>query len=147
MEGSQANEESTYQMIDELPRLGENIYRIRYVVVGDLQEEGYSEEAVIFYHPKGMGMAQVYPNPTTGNITIELLEPGDEPAFVEITTPFGKLVAQFEIPAQTEKFDYDMGAQLGGVYLIKVKQQKIQTSGFKSFQDRLKSFSLHSFLA
>ncbi len=125
---------STYSFTDEQPRFGENIYRIRYDKLDTPQESGLSENVMVMFQREATVLAQVFPNPTKGRVTIELLIPGDEPAIGEIVNPYGMTVHTFEIPANTEKFDIDLGEYYEGLYLMRIQQPKLKTQIFKIFK-------------
>lgn len=119
--GNQAT--SSYQFTDFKPRLGNNFYRIKFRQMDGSGFEGFSPVASVFFRPEGVGLVQVYPNPTSGKITIELLKPNEFPASVKITSPFGKMLESLEIPAETEKLELDLSHFSQGVYLVCIKQK------------------------
>ena len=134
LKGLSSTEQSTYSFIDEQPRFGENIYRIQYEKLDDSNENGFSQTVSIIYQPNATELAQVFPNPTSGKITVELMKPNDEPAYGEVLTPYGNVVATFLIPADTEKFEVDLSDQFDGLYLVTVKQDKLKKQICKVFK-------------
>ncbi len=132
--GQTGKEHSSYSFVDEQPRFGENIYRIQYEKLDAPDEKGYSQKASVMYSREKTQLAQVFPNPTNGKITVELLMPNDEPAFGEVMTTYGKVVATFLIPANTEKFDVDLSDQFDGLYLVTVKQNRLKEQICKVFK-------------
>ena len=134
--GEDGVEESDYVFIDNLPKFGENIYRIRYDKLTAPNVTGLSTTARVMYQPVATQMAQVFPNPTTGQITVELLKAGNEPATGEVKTPFGKTILTFEIPPNTEKYDIDLGEQMDGLYLVVIQQPKVKKQICRVFKSK-----------
>ena len=81
-------------------------------------------------------MAQVFPNPSSGKMTVELLIPGDQPSIGEVKTPFGKTVMSFEIPANTEKYEIDLSDQMDGLYMVIIQQPKVKKQICKVFKSK-----------
>jgi hypothetical protein len=121
--GSKQPGYSSYQFEDYRPRLGDNMYRIKYKKMDNSALEGYSAVVTTFYRPKNSALAQVYPNPASGAVTIELLKPNDSPASVKITSPFGKVLEAKVIAAKSEKIELDLSLYPQGIYLICIKQK------------------------
>ncbi|MCB0521638.1 MAG: T9SS type A sorting domain-containing protein [Saprospiraceae bacterium] len=113
----------TFSYLDTRPRLGENVYRIKYEQLTDQQQEGYSATARVFYQPEWAGRVQSYPNPTSGSLTVELLHPDQNPARVEIRTPFGKVLQAVEMAPGSEKAYLDLKGIADGIYMVVVKQE------------------------
>ena len=132
--GDTGTESSSYAFIDNRPKFGKNLYRIKYEKLGANNESGFSNDAEAMYQRSATELAQVYPNPTTGLFTVELLNPNDDPAFGEIVTLYGKTVLTFEIPANTEKYTLDLSTELDGIYMVKVKQTRQKAQICKLFK-------------
>lgn len=90
----------------------------------------------ILYQRSATELAQIFPNPTNGLVTVELLSPNDEPAIGEVVTPFGNTILTFEIPANTEKYTLDLSKEHDGLYLIKVKQSRLKAQICKVFKSK-----------
>jgi hypothetical protein len=114
---------SEYSLVDENPKLGDNHYRIKFRLLADEPIEGYSEVTKVYCEPDGTGIVQVYPNPTSGNVTVELLKPNEQPVEIEVFNPLGKVMLRKEFPGNTEKIDLDLSQFSLGFYLIKIKQK------------------------
>lgn len=71
----------------------------------------------------------VYPNPTTGNFTLELLDIGETSTLlVEIFTIQGHLITRNELTAE-RSYNFSLYEHQPGIYLIRIiKDQKIGTS-------------------
>lgn len=63
-------------------------------------------------------MATVYPNPTSGTITIE----AEDIEAISIYNMLGEML--FEISASGNHIEYDLGPQKDGVYLVKIQTKK-----------------------
>ncbi len=62
----------------------------------------------------------VYPNPTTGNFTVELTEPTEESSIrIEIYNILGESVINLEVPI-SKRYLIDLTSEYAGVYLIRV---------------------------
>ena len=132
--GQSGAESSSYSFIDNQPKFGKNHYRINYEKLDSNNESGYSPIAEILYQRSATELAQAFPNPTTGFVTVELLNPDDEIVIGEVVTPFGKTILTFEIPANTEKYTLDLSKEFDGLYLIKVKQSNLKAQICKVFK-------------
>ncbi len=70
------------------------------------------------------GFFKVYPNPTTGDFTLELLKVEEASLLlIEIYTMQGRLITRSELPAQTQH-SLSLGGQQQGVFLIRVVQDQ-----------------------
>lgn len=123
MAGAVGQNVSTYSATDGQPKLGENYYRIQFRMIDDTGREGLSQGVEVFYHPEGVDLVQVYPNPTFSETTLQLLRPNDFPTAVLVTTPFGKVLNELEIPANSEKLTLDLRSFSQGIYLVYIKQK------------------------
>ncbi len=65
--------------------------------------------------------AAVFPNPTTGNFTIQLFNKSSKPVIVEITDVIGKVVAT--INTNDELIEYNNSSLSKGIYLLRIKQE------------------------
>jgi hypothetical protein len=124
-------ENSAYHFMDPKPRLGENIYRIKYRRLGTVNEEGFSGTASVFYQPAGMRVATVYPNPTFGKVTIELFEQSESVVEIQICNAFGKVMKTAELPAFSEKLELEMNGYSQGVYWFRIKQNRLREQVLK----------------
>jgi SdrD B-like protein/SprB-like repeat protein/type IX secretion system substrate protein len=127
---SQANElpGGGYEFTDLNPLFGENNYRIKYKKLTGGEQEGFSEITTAYYQPAGIGLVHVYPNPTSGALTLELLKPSDEPVLVQISNAFGEVLKTVECPPLEQKQRFDIGDLPAGIYLLTVKQE-----GYREF--------------
>ena len=126
---------SHYAFVDEQPRFGENIYRIRYEKLGTELQSGFSETAQAIFQLHDEQFAQVFPNPTDGEITVELLNPSEEVVIGEVFTPLGRSILVFEMPANAKQFTIDLGQHEQGLYLVKIKQPKLKAQICKVFKN------------
>jgi hypothetical protein len=62
----------------------------------------------------------IYPNPSSGTITLNSAIFRKQPAILQITTPQGKLVLEKMIPAGAEEFSLDIKSFPPGVYSVSV---------------------------
>lgn len=78
----------------------------------------------IFENELKNGFFKVYPNPTTGNFTLELLKvEAASLLFVEIFTMQGNLVLSQEMPAQ-QQYNFSLSEKNPGFYLIRVQSRE-----------------------
>ena len=129
--GEEGVENSAYQFLDPKPRLGENIYRIKYRHMGSVIVEGYSGTVSVFYQPDGMRVAAVYPNPTSGRVAVELFEQTEFPVEVQLWNAFGKVMETTEIPAFSDKIELDLSGYSQGVYWFRIKQKGLREQVLK----------------
>lgn len=121
-----------YEFSDLNPKLGDNIYRIKYKSLTEDDLEGYSSTTMVHFQPEGTELVTAYPNPTKGNLVIELLEPNEDQVLVEISTPYGQILKRLMSPGTIDKHQIDLSELPEGVYLIRVKQR-----GLRDFTKRI----------
>ncbi|MEO1262213.1 MAG: SdrD B-like domain-containing protein [Bacteroidota bacterium] len=95
--GQEGTEQSSYEYMDDLPKFGENIYRIKFDKISANGQVGISKTTMVMFQLEPTQMAQVFPNPTSGNVTVELLKSSNEPSIGEVRTPFGKTLFTFKV--------------------------------------------------
>ena len=127
---SQANEVpgGGYKFTDLNPLFGKNTYRIKYKRLTAGEQEGLSANASAFYQPEGIGMVHIYPNPASSGLTLQLLQPSDEPVLVQISNAFGKVLKSVECPPLEQKHQFDISDMPSGIYLLTVQQK-----GYREF--------------
>ncbi len=116
-----------FEVVDAAPALGENNYRIRYKSLSESDMAGTSETISVFYQPEDMGLSAVYPNPTRDILTLELLRPDSNEVKVQIVNPYGQLIRNFTLEAQTDRHELDLSGLRAGVYLLTIDQQGYRT--------------------
>ncbi|GAB4246899.1 MAG: hypothetical protein Kow0027_08270 [Saprospiraceae bacterium] len=121
-----------FEFTDLNPKLGDNIYRIKYKALTEDDFEGYSTTAMAHFQPDGVSIITAYPNPTKGNLVVELLEPNEEQVLVEITTPYGQVMKRIMCPGSVDKHQLDLSDLPEGVYMVRVKQK-----GLRDFTHRI----------
>ena len=121
-----------FEFTDLQPRLGDNFYRIKFESLMEDEFEGYSEVILAHYQPVGVSIVTAYPNPTKGELVVELLKPNEDQVLVEITTPYGQVMKRVLCPGLVDKHQFDLSDFPEGVYLIRVKQK-----GLRDFTHRI----------
>ncbi|MBI5915131.1 MAG: T9SS type A sorting domain-containing protein, partial [Bacteroidetes bacterium] len=123
LSGNEVDGNGKYHFDDQKPRLGENIYRIKFKQSGQQEAEGYSGKASVFYQPKGVRQVQVYPNPTAGSVTVEFLKPATGFTEIQVWSAYGQVLSVEEVPVLSEKIGLDLSGYPLGVYWIRVKSE------------------------
>lgn len=122
LSGQDAQTGGRFSFVDESPNLGENIYRIRYQTMSGPEEDGYSGEAMVNYHPNTVGLVAAYPNPASTQVTIELLQPSDEASILKVVNTLGKVVETIDLAPNAEKVVVDISSYDFGLYLFELQQ-------------------------
>lgn len=126
LSGNEFGAGGMFHFTDHSPRLGENIYRIKYHVTGDNEANGYSPLASAMHKPVGSKFIQLYPNPTPGNLTVEFLKASSNTSTVQICDAFGRIILDTEIPANTEKMEFDLSGHPLGVYWVRINSENVR---------------------
>lgn len=115
-----------FEYVDEQLRLGENIYRIVCRQEGSADPDGISPTASVFYQPVGVMPVQIYPNPTTGKMTVEFVNQSSNSSNIEVWSTYGRLVHALEVPAMTEKVELDLSNLALGVYWVRIQSDNVR---------------------
>lgn len=65
---------------------------------------------------------QVFPNPTSGDLTVRLSSPAEEDARFILLAPAGEIVGQFRMPAGHTDGQLNIAALPSGIYFLKMVQ-------------------------
>lgn len=72
-----------------------------------------------------MPALRVFPNPSSGKITVSFSPQGKKKAELKITDPTGKLVYSEELESNSEiSREIDLGSEAKGVYIVEIMQDK-----------------------
>lgn len=112
-----------YEFIDPQPQKNINYYRLRQFDFDGAFE--YSKTIAVAFENTGQGVAmQVYPNPTTGTLTLSLDNPSQQPLQMTIHNSLGQLVWQSTPTAVTTQHQERLQLEAGLYYVsAKVGQQ------------------------
>ncbi len=121
--GTQKQTDGSFRFTDSRPLFGENYYRISFK---RNQESGNSEVIMAFVEPQGYSRLLLYPNPSQGNVTLELLKRVQESGRVEVSNLLGKVIFNQDIPLRASRVEVDLNHLENGIYLVKVKQKGLR---------------------
>ncbi len=124
--GNAADSEGYYHATDDNLRLGENIYRIICRRTGGNSQDAVSQTTAVFYKPAGVREVQLYPNPTSGALTVEFVQPSPKPTLIEVRNTYGKLLLTKEVEPKTERAELDLSRQPLGVYTVRISSENVQ---------------------
>lgn len=112
-----SSQENTYHFTDEDPQVGNNYYRIK-----EVDSDGrftYSEVIRINY-PNTLQM-QVFPNPATNNIQIQLSGvQADQQATLSIRNIMGSVVKRLPVTLSNQKIDVNISSLSSGTYILSI---------------------------
>lgn len=108
---------SNYHFIDnQLPSVKAVYYRLKLVDV----DGKYSYSKTVAIRLNGFSGAFTYPNPTTGQLTVQLQNPLAEKAMFAISDVTGRIVKQMTVAARQSTIQVDASALPTGRYFIKI---------------------------
>lgn len=112
---------SNYHFIDnQLPSVKAVYYRLKLVDVDG--KFNYSKTVAIRLN--GFNGAFTYPNPTTGQLTVQLQNPMAEKSVLAISDVTGRVIKQLNIPARQATIQIDASTLPVGRYFIKILGQE-----------------------
>jgi endonuclease I len=112
---------SNYHFIDnQLPSVKAVYYRLKLVDVDG--KFNYSKTVAIRLN--GFSGAFTYPNPTTGQLTVQLQNPLAEKSVLAISDVTGRIIKQLNIPARQATIQVDASTLPVGRYFIKIVGQE-----------------------
>lgn len=112
---------SNYHFIDnQLPSVKAVYYRLKLVDVDG--KFNYSKTVAIRLN--GFSGAFTYPNPTTGQLTVQLQNPLVEKTVLAISDVTGRMIKQLSIPARQSTIQIDASTLPVGRYFIKILGQE-----------------------
>jgi len=118
-------ERQDYSYIDETPRRGINYYRLKQIDVDG--EKDYSEVIAVSKELiKEFAISSVYPNPTNGELTIELYTENESSLSIQITDIAGNPVLNEELTPRkgVSKIQVDVSNIAAGMYNISLKNDR-----------------------
>ena len=108
----------TYQHIDNEPYVGNNYYRlITHDVDGTTHNEGIVH---LLVNPDKPSMTNLYPNPTSTDITFDIFSPAEEEVLIRISNELGQQVSAetYTIIAGNNTRTIDISLLPPGVYYV-----------------------------
>jgi len=110
-----------YRYLDKDPFQGHNYYRLRNI---DLNGD-YSHSNVIniFVLRTGLDILEIWPNPATSEIHIEVLAPADGNYSLQVVDMYGKAVIESdeELVMGKNTLTYDLNSLSVGMYIVELK--------------------------
>lgn len=64
---------------------------------------------------------QLFPNPTSTNLTLRLESPLESQATAQLLDPTGRILHQATLPPETQQWDFDLSSFPRGVYLLQLE--------------------------
>lgn len=109
-----------YQLLDRAPLPGVSYYRLRQVDLDGAAH--YSPVATVqLATPAAAPLLALAPNPTSGRVTVQLVQATAQPAALQVLDALGREVYQQQLPAAaTQEQTLDLQALPAGVYLVRV---------------------------
>jgi len=125
-----SNAQGRYFAYDQAPLKGNNFYRL---VPVDINEKASVAGMLMVTNRSGLPKFSVYPNPSTGIFTINLVNLSNPEVGVAIYDVFGRRVLDtvVEIPQGSGQHTLDLSAFDDGMYILKV------SDGLKSFTQNI----------
>lgn len=114
-----------YTHVHQIPVKGVNYYRVAYV--GPTGVKVYSNIAVVTYLDNN-DQLEVYPNPTTGPVTLRFLTPNAGPAVIRIYNMLGQLLQTntVELKSGVHILQANLSSLPAGMYLVKVRNTVVK---------------------
>ncbi|MBK6621233.1 MAG: T9SS type A sorting domain-containing protein [Saprospirales bacterium] len=122
------SEVQTYHFTDESPVTSHQsliYYRLKQTDYDGAFE--YSPIRVVEFGDAGLGV-RVYPNPASDWATLSFAEPTKVRGTVQILHENGRLMAEYDIPPQTQDYQIRLAPLASGTYLLKVKVGALEWS-------------------
>ena len=117
-----------YVFTDKTPYDGTNYYRIKHINDNGLNSLSVTRNATI--HSKKREVL-VYPNPFNSEITIELTNPTNLDARIQVIDELGRTLRTISLNGGTAVKTVDLGDMPSGIYFIKVDYDGIKMQTFK----------------
>ena len=106
-----------YQWLDHSPLPGLSYYRLRQL---DLDGTAHYSPVASVQRSLTAPQLTLAPNPTTGQVTVRLLQPTAQAATLQVLDALGREVQHLVLPAATQEQALDLHALPAGVYLVRV---------------------------
>ncbi|MCF8245893.1 MAG: T9SS type A sorting domain-containing protein [Saprospiraceae bacterium] len=126
MAGTDCDADGIFHFIDSRPKLGENFYRIEYRQSGENASQGLSNTTNIFNKPAGVLPIQLYPNPTSGLVTVEFVKLSSNSSTIQVNDAFGRVIFESQVPEMTEKTELDLSQLPLGLYWVRITSENVR---------------------
>nr|MBP7184938.1 T9SS type A sorting domain-containing protein [Saprospiraceae bacterium] len=125
--GTTTNE---FNYVDLSPKIGFNYYRIRHIAIDGNNTQSEIRSAIL--QRSDNVQMQIYPNPTTDIVNVEIFAKSDKKITLELVDPYGKILKSTELPSGDNVTHLDVSLLPSGIYFITVKYD-----GFKLTSQKL----------
>lgn len=115
----------TYLFVDEEPMRGYNYYQIRYFDTDGTAEKSTVEQVAVLAEVAKKIM--LYPNPAKDNLTVEFLQPTEEPRQVSIYNTTGQLIQQQSVLATETVLSLDLTNLQPAIYWVLIQNENGKT--------------------
>ena len=117
-----------YQVIDENPVRGLNIYRVKHF---DRKGQfSYSEQQQIWMESQDRQLIDLYPNPVADELTIRTTKELESDLTLTISDSYGHVLGEFIIPMGTYKKQLDLNNYPAGIYTVTVFQNGVRKQAY-----------------
>ncbi|MFK7980194.1 MAG: SdrD B-like domain-containing protein, partial [Saprospiraceae bacterium] len=121
-----------FHYMDEVPKLGENYYRIKTFVPS--MESNYSNIAMAIIKPNSTQKVMFYPNPVQHDLTVHFLEKLDKPANLHIVNSFGQVMKILSLDTTNPRHQVDISELPSGMYYLRFDNRKLKRLGQKIYK-------------
>jgi len=107
-------------------------FNVKLTVTNDLGSHNITKANYIHVGTVGIGESSLeenlslYPNPSTGNFTLDLGQSGVNDVRISILDARGEVVFEKFLPDDTQKYNIDISEQPAGVYMLRLQSGEIQ---------------------
>jgi hypothetical protein len=108
-----------YRYMDENPKMGRSFYRIMHI-----ENDGnvtYTAEKQSILYINGGDKAMAYPNPTNGQIFVEVLDVDNNDGIIEVYNELGKLVKTQNFAKNQVRYEINTSDLATGIYILKIR--------------------------
>ncbi len=118
-----------FRFLDEEPKNGRNYYRVKYISHFN-GEAGYSNVAEVIIYTDSK-LALLYPNPVTGQATLELFETFNGDVTLDVVAANGMRLQRMILPRDVKRQSIDFSAYPAGVYFLRLRYGDVELKRLK----------------
>jgi HYR domain/Secretion system C-terminal sorting domain len=108
-----------YRFMDEKPKMGRSFYRIMHIENDGNITYTAKKQSVLYIN--GGDKAMAYPNPTNGQIFVEVLDVDNNEGIIEVYNELGKLVKTQNFAKSQVRYEINTSELATGIYILKIR--------------------------